>query len=155
LQETELMTMETVTLAMCADTTQSMARKTMDDHGHGTHRAGVIGARANNGFGVAAMNWDVKIVPLKFLSASGSGSLYDAVKAVDYVNALKSKGADIIGTNNSWGGGGYMQPLYDAIARFLRSRNLEDVMLDFYLLQRLATAVRTSIPTLRILQAIP
>src|SRR6478672_5953952 len=39
----------------------------MDDHGHGTHVSGTIGAAANNGVGVAGINWHVKIQAVKFL----------------------------------------------------------------------------------------
>jgi subtilisin family serine protease len=88
-----------------------------DDNGHGTHVAGTIGATGNNGVGVVGVNWRVTIVPIKFLSSSGSGSLMDAIEAVDYATALKRKGINIILTNNSWGGGGYSQQLVDAIAR--------------------------------------
>jgi subtilisin family serine protease len=89
----------------------------MDDNGHGTHVAGTIGAVGNNAVGVVGVNWRVTIIPIKFLSNSGSGSLMDAIEAVDYATALKRKGVNIILTNNSWGGGGYTQQLADAIAR--------------------------------------
>ncbi len=81
-----------------------------DDNKHGTHCAGTIGAVGNNGVGVAGVSWTVKIMPLKFLSASGSGSTSDAVSAVLYA---ANKGAKIL--SNSWGGGGYSQALYDSI----------------------------------------
>jgi subtilisin family serine protease len=81
-----------------------------DDNGHGTHVAGTIGAAGNNGVGVVGVNWKVKIMPLKFLSASGSGSLAAAVDAIEYANHF---GVNL--TNNSWGGGGRSQALEDAI----------------------------------------
>lgn len=83
-----------------------------DDHGHGTHVAGTIGAVGNNNTGVVGVNWNVKIVALKFLSAAGPGYISDAIKAVQYA-ATKIPGVKI--TNNSWGGGGYTQALKDAI----------------------------------------
>ena len=46
----------------------------IDDYGHGTHVAGTIGAVGDNSIGVVGVNWNVKIVACKFLSASGSGS---------------------------------------------------------------------------------
>ncbi|MTJ22286.1 S8 family serine peptidase, partial [Dolichospermum sp. UHCC 0352] len=82
-----------------------------DDHGHGTHVAGTIGAKGNNNLGVAGINWDIQIMPIKFLSGKGSGTIFNAIKAVNYATKM---GANL--TNNSWGGGGFSQGLYDAIA---------------------------------------
>ena len=44
-----------------------------DGNGHGTHVAGTIGAVGNNGRGIVGVNWEVSILPLKFLDDSGSG----------------------------------------------------------------------------------
>lgn len=90
---------------------------TGDDHG--THVAGTIGAK-NNGVGVVGVNWNVTMISAKFLGSSG-GTLANAIKAVDYFTTLKSKGLNIVATNNSWGGGGYSQALYDAIERANRA----------------------------------
>ncbi|NUQ65031.1 MAG: S8 family serine peptidase [Pirellulales bacterium] len=84
----------------------------IDDHGHGTHVAGTIAAVHNNGQGVAGVNPKAKIMALKFLDASGRGSVLDAVAAFDYAVA---HGARV--SNNSWGGGGFSQALADAIQR--------------------------------------
>jgi len=81
-----------------------------DDHSHGTHVAGTIAARGDNGLGITGVSWGAKIMAVKFLSGSGSGTTADAVDAVLYAAAM---GARI--TNNSWGGGGYSQALEDAI----------------------------------------
>lgn len=83
----------------------------MDDHNHGTHVAGTIGARGNNAVGVVGVNWNVKLMPLKFLSAGGSGSTTDAIECINYAAA---KGVRV--TSNSWGGGGKSRALQDAIA---------------------------------------
>ncbi len=82
-----------------------------DDNNHGTHVAGTIGATTNNGTGVAGVAWDVQLAALKFLSASGSGSLSAAVAALNYA---VGKGIKI--SNNSWGGGGFSTTLSNAIA---------------------------------------
>jgi len=82
----------------------------MDDNGHGTHCAGTIAAVGNNGIGVAGTAWNVKIMPLKFLNAQGSGYVSDAISAILYANR---KGAAVI--SNSWSGSGYTQSLKDAI----------------------------------------
>lgn len=81
-----------------------------DDHGHGTHVAGTIGAAGNNGTGVAGVNWNVRIMPVKFLNAQGSGTDANAVSAVLYA---AQNGADVM--NNSWASTDYSQALADAI----------------------------------------
>ena len=81
-----------------------------DDNDHGSHVSGTIGAVGNNNIGVVGVNWEVSIMPLKFLSSSGSGTLDDAIECIIYgVN----NGAKIL--SNSWGGGGRAQSLEDAI----------------------------------------
>ena len=93
----------------------------VDDHDHGTHVAGTIGAVGNNALGVVGVNWTVKIMPCKFLDYSGSGYLSDALDCLEYVKLMKDRGVNIIATSNSWGGGGFSQALYDAIDAHRRS----------------------------------
>jgi subtilisin family serine protease len=75
----------------------------MDDNNHGTHTAGTIGAIGNNGTGVVGVNWNVKILPCKFLKADGSGSDAGAIECFNYIVALKKKGVNIRVSSNSWG----------------------------------------------------
>ena len=82
----------------------------MDVDGHGTHVAGTIAGKGNNGVGVTGVAWNAKIMPLKFLNDTGWGYTSDAISAINYATA---KGVKL--TNNSWGGGGYSQALSDAI----------------------------------------
>ncbi len=82
-----------------------------DDRGHGTHVAGIIGARGNNGIGIAGVNWTVTLMPLKFLDAAGFGSIADAIEAVQYAASF-----DVPITNHSWGTGQKSRALEDAIA---------------------------------------
>ncbi|QWV94814.1 S8 family serine peptidase [Geomonas oryzisoli] len=86
-----------------------------DDNGHGTHAAGIIGARGSNGIGVAGLNWNVKLAACKFLDASGSGDTAGAIQCLEHVKGLKDAGANVVATNNSWSGFGFSQALYDAI----------------------------------------
>ncbi len=60
---------------------------------HGTVIAGIIGARGDNGVGVTGVAWNVKIMSVRMLNASGSGDSATAANAVDY--AVRN-GADII-----------------------------------------------------------
>src|SRR5437762_8198167 len=83
----------------------------MDDHGHGTHVSGTVGGVGNNSVGVVGVAWKVQIMACKFLDASGSGFISDAVKCIDYA---RSKGAKVI--NASWGSTSFTsQALHDAI----------------------------------------
>jgi hypothetical protein len=63
------------------------------------------------------VNWNVKIMGLKFLGSGGSGSVAGAVKAIDYMVLMKQRGVNIRVSNNSWGGPGFSQALSDAIQR--------------------------------------
>jgi subtilisin family serine protease len=92
-----------------------------DDHGHGTHVSGIIGAVGGNSVGVAGVAWSVQLVALKWLDSTNTGSLSDAVEAIDYYTALASSDSThrYVATNNSWfefGTGGF-QPVRDAIER--------------------------------------
>jgi serine protease len=82
----------------------------MDDHFHGTHVAGTIGAVGNDANGITGVNWHVQIMALKFLDASGGGYTSDAIEALNYAVA---NGA--IASNNSWGGGGFSSAFQTAI----------------------------------------
>jgi subtilisin family serine protease len=82
----------------------------IDDNDHGTHCAGTIGGHGNEGTGVAGVNWEVSIVGVKFLSAGGSGSLADAVSAIEYSTTL-----GVFLSSNSWGGGGFSETMNAAI----------------------------------------
>ncbi|MFN2164853.1 MAG: S8 family serine peptidase, partial [Anaerolineae bacterium] len=95
----------------------------MDVHGHGTHTSGTVGAVGNNGVGVVGVNWNVKLMALKFLNDSGSGSTSNAIAALNYAIA---KGVKV--SNNSWGGGSYSQSLYDAINNARLANHMERVL---------------------------
>ena len=88
----------------------------MDDNGHGSHVSGTIGAVGNNGVGVTGINWQVRIIPCKFLDSTGSGSTDNAIACLNLMKELKDSGINIIATNNSWGGADSSQALHDAIA---------------------------------------
>lgn len=70
-----------------------------DDHGHGTHVAGTIAQSTNNGIGVAGVAFHAKIMPIKVLSARGSGSVSGIAEGIRYA---VDHGAKVI--NMSLGG---------------------------------------------------
>lgn len=87
---------------------------------HGTHVAGTIGAVGRNVLGVVGVNWNVTIIPAKFLGSTG-GTTDKAVEAIDYFVALRrDQGVNIVAINASWGGGGYDLALHEAIKRAAR-----------------------------------
>lgn len=85
-----------------------------DDNSHGTHCAGTIGAKGDDGLGVVGVNWNVRIMAIKMLDAEGWGTTVSAIKAFEYAQAQGVKLA-----SNSWGGTyAFDQAEYDAIAAF-------------------------------------
>ena len=88
-----------------------------DDHMHGTHVAGIVGAAGNNTVGVAGVNWAVRIMALKFLDSEGGGDEANAVTAYEYAIDLKQRGdVNLRVINDSWGGPDASQALQDIIA---------------------------------------
>ncbi|MFC1781985.1 S8 family serine peptidase [Planctomycetota bacterium] len=82
----------------------------LDDHGHGTHCAGIIAAEGNNGLDISGICWQGQIMSVKFLNSSGYGDTVDAVSAIYYA---VNNGAEVI--SNSWSGGNYSETLREAI----------------------------------------
>ncbi|MHC4645462.1 MAG: S8 family serine peptidase [Planctomycetota bacterium] len=80
-----------------------------DDHGHGTHCAGIIAAEGNNGLDIAGLCWNARIMAVKFITVDGTATVADAVEAVHYA---VDNGADV--TSNSWGGFGDANSLREA-----------------------------------------
>lgn len=89
----------------------------MDENGHGTHCAGIIGAEGENNLGIAGVNWKVKIMPLKFMNASGFGSTKDAIEAINYVIDRKKEGVNVRVISASWGSTQKSRALGDAIRK--------------------------------------
>lgn len=87
----------------------------MDDAGHGTHCAGIIGATRNNNEGVSGVADNVKIMALKFLNSSGMGNTEDAVSAYNYIYNAMKLGVNVVAVNNSWGGNEYSEILLNII----------------------------------------
>jgi subtilisin family serine protease len=92
-----------------------------DDNNHGTHVAGTIGAIRNNA-GAVGVSQKVKIIACKFLDASGSGYISDAIKCINYCKGIyeRERKASVANQltgiySNSWAGGGFSSILYNAI----------------------------------------
>jgi subtilisin family serine protease len=75
----------------------------MDDQGHGTLTAGIMGAVGNNGVGGVGVTWNTKILACKFITSAGTGTDADAIECFNYIVALKQRGINIRISNNSYG----------------------------------------------------
>lgn len=82
----------------------------LDDNGHGTHVAGTIAQSTNNGYGVAGIAYEAKIMPLKVLANGGGGTVADIAEAIKFA---ADNDADVI--NMSLGGGGASHLMEEAI----------------------------------------
>lgn len=89
----------------------------MDENGHGTHCAGIIGAVGNNGEGIAGVNWKVEVMPLRFMSAGGFGTTKDAIEAINYVIDRKRAGVNVRVISASWGSTRRSKALEDVIRK--------------------------------------
>jgi len=87
----------------------------MDDNGHGTHCAGIIGAEGDNNEGIAGVNWRVQIMPLKFMGRSGYGSVSRAIAAINYAVDRKKNGVNLRIISASFGSATNSRALRDAI----------------------------------------
>jgi hypothetical protein len=66
-------------------------RSAQDENGHGTHVAGIIGAK-NNQFGVLGVASGATVISLRVLDKDGEGLLSNIVKALAYINNNASPG---------------------------------------------------------------
>ncbi len=81
----------------------------MDDLGHGTQVSGTIAAEADNGKGIAGICWSARIMGLKFIDSSGSGTYAGAITCLDYAVAH-----GVLVSNHSYEGPSFSQAMYDA-----------------------------------------
>jgi subtilisin family serine protease len=89
----------------------------MDENGHGTHCAGIIGAEGGNDIGITGVNWKIRIMPLKFMNAGGFGTTKDAIEAINYVIDRKKAGVNVRIISASWGSTQKSRALEDVIRK--------------------------------------
>jgi subtilisin family serine protease len=97
----------------------------MDDHDHGTHVAGILGAAGSNGVGVTGVNWASSLMGLKMLDAAGNGNSVTFMAAVDRAIEAKQAGVNVRVLNASIGNAPYSQAIQDDL---LRARNEHGIL---------------------------
>jgi subtilisin family serine protease len=111
----------------CGYTSSLPTGDVQDDHGkpgsggshsHGTHTAGVLGARGNNGQGTAGVAWDARIMAIKVLDCGASpgcpcGSMFDVALGIDYAVRMGAKVINLSLASQS--GSDDIQALRDAV----------------------------------------
>ncbi len=89
-----------------------------DDNGHGTHCAGIAAALTNNAVGIAGVDWNARIMGVKVLGASGSGSFSAIANGITWA---ADNGADVISL--SLGGSSGSSTLENAV-NYAAGRNV-------------------------------
>ena len=92
----------------------------MDDHNHGTHVAGTIGAVGNNGVGVAGVNWVAQMMAIKVFDDQGSATTADVIAGIEFAIAVKqvfpgSDAGNVRVLSASWGDTEFSQAMLDAV----------------------------------------
>ncbi|HBN10022.1 MAG TPA: hypothetical protein DD435_15735 [Cyanobacteria bacterium UBA8530] len=82
-----------------------------DVFGHGTHVAGIIAAKSNNGVGVSGVAPDARILAIKVLGKDGGGSIFSIAKGIKYAADYGAKNNCHVVINLSLGGGASFDPI--------------------------------------------
>jgi subtilisin family serine protease len=85
-----------------SDSNSDLLGDPVDDNGHGTWCAGVIGAECGNKPGVCGVNQKIRIMALKFINAGGFGTVSGAVQAINYAIDRKRAGVNLRVISASW-----------------------------------------------------
>jgi subtilisin family serine protease len=83
--------------------------------GHGTHVAGILGAKGNNGIGISGINQTVSIIAMKIADSDGA-LVGDLAAMVKLVELKQTYGVNIVAANASYGGPMARQAERDAIS---------------------------------------
>src|SRR5262249_41771365 len=74
----------------------------LDENGHGTHVAGTIAEKTNNGVGLTGLAYRAKLMPVRVLDRNGSGQADNIARGIHYA---VTHGADVINMSFNFGCG--------------------------------------------------
>jgi len=107
-------------------TTRNRARWS-DDNGHGTHCAGIIGAKDNT-IGMVGNAPGVNLIAIKVLNKTGSGSISNIISSLNYIAQWKTANPTLKGVVNMSLGGGVSQPLDTAVSNLINNYGIPVVV---------------------------
>ena len=84
----------------------------LDENGHGTHVAGTIAEKTNNGIGLAGLAFRAKLMPVRVLDAHGRGRADEIAKGIRFAVA---NGADVINMSFNFGCGRHVPVIDEAL----------------------------------------
>ncbi len=84
----------------------------LDRNGHGTHVAGTIAEKTNNGIGLAGIAYRAKLMPVRVLDRLGSGRADDIAEGIRYAT---DHGAEVINMSFNFGCGKKVPGVTEAV----------------------------------------
>jgi serine protease len=89
----------------------------LDENGHGTHVAGTIAEKTNNGVGLTGLAFRAKLMPVRVLDKLGRGRADDIAKGIRFATA---HGADVINMSFNFGCGREVPGVDEALRQAYR-----------------------------------
>jgi serine protease len=84
----------------------------LDENGHGTHVAGTIGEKTNNGIGLTGLAYGAKLIPVRVLNRNGRGRASAIARGIRFAVA---RGADVINMSFNFECGKEVPPINEAL----------------------------------------
>jgi serine protease len=92
-------------------------RLPLDENGHGTHVAGTIAEKTNNGIALTGLAYRAKLMPVRVLDRNGSGQADDIAKGIHFA---VDHGADVINMSFNFGCGKSVPGINEELRRAFR-----------------------------------
>jgi serine protease len=87
-------------------------RLPLDENGHGTHVAGTIAEKTNNGVGLTGLAFRAKLMPVRVLDKQGRGQADEIARGIRFATA---QGADVINMSFNFGCGRHVPSVDEAL----------------------------------------